>query len=56
MLIENMEFNRILTKKHLRMELSAELINEIAQELEAGMKVYLNKETLELILFLTGMK
>lgn len=29
------------------MELSAEIINEIAQELEAGMIVYLNKETLE---------
>ena len=29
------------------MKITAKQINEIAQELEAGMKVYLNKETLE---------
>jgi hypothetical protein len=29
------------------MKLTAKQINEIAQELEAGMKVYINKETLE---------
>lgn len=29
------------------MKLSLEVINKIAQELEAGMKVYLNKKTLE---------
>ena len=30
------------------MKLTSKQINEIAQDLEAGMKVYLNKETLEL--------
>ena len=29
------------------MKLSAEVIHMIAQELEAGMKVYINKKTLE---------
>ena len=30
------------------MKITSEKINEIAQELEAGMKVYLNRETLEI--------
>lgn len=33
--------------KSKRMKLSAEVIHKIAQELEAGMKVYLNRKTLE---------
>ena len=37
-----------MLETYKKMKITSKQINEIAQELEAGMKVYINKETLEI--------